>query len=444
MYQELLRFHIPFLNGTHPIYGYGVMLVLGFLLSTQLAKYLARRHLPKTVKGDPGDLFVNAALIGLVAGILGARLSHVLENIHDFTRSDRSAWDNFFSMIDLSSGGLTYYGGFLLAFPILVWYALRKKIPLRLGMDIIAPSLMVALGFGRIGCFLNGCCYGATCDANAWYAVQFPYGSPPVQEELRDIPVKLSPDVKEKILPPDARRELVRDGEFVDAYTARHDADLKKFVAEVKSLPLHPAQLYSAFNAFLLAGLLTAYFTIPHATGRVFALMMIFEGATRFLLEMLRAEPAVTWLRWAPYPFKDYSLSMILGLLLVAMGITLWFAFGPREAQPRPRRHRSGLMDRSRFTSDHKHRPRDCPTLWRTTPPAPPATATVPRLPRHLQKSRPPVPAAPRACSQEAQSAPRQTSPSPQTPVKLSISRQDQQRSYCHYPPPPFHTSMCL
>ncbi len=336
MLQEFFRFHIPdwvpLIHGTHPIYGYGVMLVIGFLLATQLAKFLARRSLPKSVKGEPGDLFVNAALIGLVAGIVGARLSHVLENISEFTKADRSAWQNFVSMIDLSSGGLTYYGGFLLAFPILVGYAIWKKIPVKLGMDIIAPCLMIGLGLGRVGCFLNGCCYGATCDPHAWYATQFPYGSPPVQEELRDS--KIAPELKDQILPRSARRVLTnKEGELIDAYTARTDKELRPAFDSVKSLPMHPAQLYSAFNALLLAGVLTAYFTLSHAPGRVFALMLMLEGGTRFLLEMLRAEPVVDFLKNAPYPFNAYSLSMVLGLVLVALGAVLWFAFRPRVGQ---------------------------------------------------------------------------------------------------------------
>jgi prolipoprotein diacylglyceryltransferase len=65
--------------------------------------------------------------------------------------------------------------------------------------------------------------------------------------------------------------------------------------------------------------LLVAYFTLPHAPGRVFALMMILEGATRFLLEMLRTEPPVV---------GRLSLSMVIGLGLVAGGIVLWVFFG--------------------------------------------------------------------------------------------------------------------
>src|SRR4051812_19152669 len=146
-------FYIPFVH--FPVHGYGLMMVLGFILALQLAHFLARRS------GLDPELFVNAGLIALLSGIVGARLSHVIENWADYTRPDLSFGQNLWNAINLTSGGLTYYGGFLLAFPVTVLYGVMSKIPLRLGMDIIAPCLMIGLGFGRVGCFLNGCCYGA-------------------------------------------------------------------------------------------------------------------------------------------------------------------------------------------------------------------------------------------------------------------------------------------
>src|SRR5688572_21940828 len=139
MLQEL--FTIPGLD--LPIYGYGFMLVVGFLAAMHLAKYLANRH------GLDGEVFINAALLALFTGVLGARLSHVLENLADYTDPGKSAWQNFKSMINLRQGGLTFYGGFLLALPTLIFYAIKKKVPLRLGMDIAAPCIMIGLAFGR-------------------------------------------------------------------------------------------------------------------------------------------------------------------------------------------------------------------------------------------------------------------------------------------------------
>jgi phosphatidylglycerol:prolipoprotein diacylglycerol transferase len=312
MLQEL--FHIPFFN--IPIYGYGVMLVIGFLAAIQLAKFLATRA------GLDPELFVNAGLIALLTGVAGARISHVIENIGYYTNPNRSFAANLFDAINIRSGGLTYYGGFLLAFPSLILYARAQKMPLRLSMDIVAPCLMIGLAFGRVGCFLNGCCYGATCDLP--WAVTFPYYSIPYREEVDE----------HKIIPPaeltrstvSGRIDVLSPGDIHD-HASELPPDTATLAAQQHSLPLHPAQLYSTITAFLIAAVVVCFLTLPHAPGRGFALMMTLEGLTRYLLECLRVEPPV---------IGDLSLSMVLGLALMLLGIILWFVFGQLSRSMRP------------------------------------------------------------------------------------------------------------
>jgi len=335
MFQELFR--IPGLN--IPIYGYGVMLVIGFFAAMELAKFLARRS------GLDPEIFATAALLALVAGVAGARISHVLENWPQYSTIDKTHtfWTNLWDAVNIRSGGLTYYGGFILAFPTVVAYGMRKKVPIRLGMDIVAPCLMIGLGFGRIGCYLNGCCYGAECNASWAPGVEFPYYSNAYIDEFEKNELRW-PIARELLVPatpltdyldsthqnalqepvPDAMARYLR-GAYLKSRTEAGrlaDADL--------SNRLHPAQLYSAFTGFLLAALLLAYFTLPHAPGRVFALMMIAEGTCRFLLEIIRAEPP---LRIGPdfvtrFHGIDFSLGMIEALGIIAAGAISWFIFG--------------------------------------------------------------------------------------------------------------------
>ncbi|HEY7088290.1 MAG TPA: prolipoprotein diacylglyceryl transferase [Tepidisphaeraceae bacterium] len=319
MMQELFR--IPVLN--LPIYSYGLMMVIGFLCAIQLAKYLAKRC------GIDPELFVNAGLIALITGVLGARLSHVIENIGQYTTitPTRSAWDNFIDAINIRSGGLTYYGGFLLAFPSLVFYAIRNKIPLRLGMDIVAPCIVIGLGFGRIGCFLNGCCYGDRC--NQEWAVTFPYHSFAYEEEFAHGHITPPPELLVKRTDGENRllsREELRTGIRTDRDPvtnlpmAVENLDRARELAAIeRSEPLHPAQLYSAFTAFLIAGIALCFFTLPHAPGRAFALVLMLEGSSRFILELLRVEPPV---------LGPFSLSMLIGLGVAALGAILWIVFG--------------------------------------------------------------------------------------------------------------------
>jgi phosphatidylglycerol:prolipoprotein diacylglycerol transferase len=284
-----------------------------------LAKVLARRS-----PLDP-EMFVNAALIALVAGVVGARLSHVIENWSQYTNPHRSAWDNFKDAVNVSSGGLTYYGGFLLATPACIAYGIYRKVPLRTGMDIVAPALMIGLGIGRIGCFLNGCCYGAEC--NLPWAVRFPYYSnayldqldrgeiTPARPLLLNPPAAPGEELLRDKVNPGGERPIPKPRELATA-----DGLQVLMTAErAKVHSVHPAQLYSTFTALLLAGILVAFYSLPHTPGHVFALMCMLEGATRFLLEMLRVEP--------PVFHSPLSLSMWIGLWLIALGALLWFAF---------------------------------------------------------------------------------------------------------------------
>lgn len=320
MWQELIRiplpFNLPVVGDQLVIYGFGLMLVVGFLLAMELARYLARRS------GIDPEIFANAALLALLTGILGARLSHVLENLPEYTRADRSLFQNLAAAANISSGGLTYYGGFLLAFPTLLIYGRMKKVHLPTGMDIVAPCLMVGLGFGRIGCFVNGCCYGAACTLP--WAVTFPYASPAYVDQFEAGQVTPPPQLVQ--LDAAGRPALREPAEL----RRPENAGLQAIAGVQRSLSLHPAQLYSAFTAFLLAGLLVTHYGLPHAPGRTFALMMMLEGAARFSLELVRSEPVV---------LGGMSFSMAVSLPLVLMGAVLWVVFGrlnPPWASGRP------------------------------------------------------------------------------------------------------------
>ena len=318
MYQILFRLpsFIPGVGGA-PIYGYGVMMVLGFFMAMALAKFLAKHS-----KLDP-EIFANAALIALLTGVLGARLSHVLENLGDYTRSDLTVWENFRNAINIRSGGLTYYGGFLLAFPALVAYAWYKRIPLRLGMDIVAPCVMIGLGLGRVGCYLNGCCYGA--QTHVGWAVQFPYRSDAYFEQLSKGEITVPPELLNDKGVPRSIEDIQSDRLLSDSQKSA----LVSLAKSQKALPVHPAELYSTITALLIAAFLVAYFTLPHAPGRVFALMLIVEGISRFLLETVRAEPVGTF--FGHHIFGQLTFGEGLAIVNFALGVVLWIVFGSKR-----------------------------------------------------------------------------------------------------------------
>jgi phosphatidylglycerol:prolipoprotein diacylglycerol transferase len=330
-------FHFPGID--FAINSYGVVLIIGFLLCLECAKYLARR-----VGHDP-EIYVNAGIVALVSGVIGARLSHVIENWPQYSDAADGFFGNLFEAVNLRSGGLTFYGGLIFAFPVVIAYGLLMKVPIRRGMDIVAPCVMIGLGIGRVGCFLNGCCYGAQCDANLPVAVTYPYGTTPYIEQYYEHKKAPPPELTVATGIADKRRLVTReelrkgaieyryrneDGKPVTERVALPD-DARAVAASERSLPVHPSQLYSTFTALLIAAICVSYFSLKPAPGKVMALMLMLEGPTRFVLEMLRSEPTVgvRGLHW--------SLSMYIGVILFIAGIIMWFAMGYlEERRPEP------------------------------------------------------------------------------------------------------------
>lgn len=305
MYPEL--FKIPFLNFT--VHSYGLMLVLGLILAMELAKWLARRS------GMNADDFGTAAILALVFGLIGARIAYVIQFHDEFTGGTfaQNAWN----AINLTSGGLVYYGGFLFAFAALVVWAIWKKIPLLRGMDIVAPCLMIGLAFGRIGCFLNGCCWGTQCDPANISAVTFPYYSPAYLADYQD--GKSSPDPR-----------LFVNGRLMTPAMVATDPQLQQIASLERSTPLVNTQLISTITASLIAAVCLALFTMYLTPGRVFAVMMMMEGITRTLIEGLRVEPTELSVGRAAL-----TLSQTIGIGIFVGGIVLWFVAKSLRDKPR-------------------------------------------------------------------------------------------------------------
>lgn len=177
-------FTIPFLpEGWGEVKSYGFLLMLGFLSGIWLACRRAMR-----VKADP-DVVLNIGLISLLAGVAGARAYFV---IHYWDTQFANQPSPLMAIFAINKGGLEFWGGPLLAIPCAMFYLWKTKRSIRWYLDIMAPSLMWGLAFGRMGCFLNGCCWGGVCvDPNdpqhkkpglPW-AITFPYGSPAMTQQ---------------------------------------------------------------------------------------------------------------------------------------------------------------------------------------------------------------------------------------------------------------------
>jgi phosphatidylglycerol:prolipoprotein diacylglycerol transferase len=151
-----ILFEIPAINiggwtiGPIPIRMYGLMIGIGFLLAIFLASRRARKE------GIDPDRIMDLGVYLLLAAIVGSRILYVLTTLREFT-------DHPLDVFAIWKGGLVFYGGLLAAVPVGIWYVRKHSLPVWKTADIMAPYIALGHGFGRLGCFFAGCCYGSPC-----------------------------------------------------------------------------------------------------------------------------------------------------------------------------------------------------------------------------------------------------------------------------------------
>lgn len=357
-------FEIPWLN--IPIRGYGLMLMIGFLGGTWWAARRAMR-----VKADP-DVVINLGFIALIASVIGARLFYVVHY-----------WDSHFAgrglraVVDITAGGMEFYGGFLGALVGVAVYLAVKKAPVRLYLDIIAPSVMFGMGMARIGCFLNGCCWGAVCSPEIPWSVQFPYASPAAYRQWEErqvtfpaeliaitssgVPGLINRDdlrlsLEKRTGPQYAYRKAVealeqarihqadtatidRLQKKVDAARKRHEESKKEHArlawqewqygltpSELQTLAAHhrtrdvqPVQLYASINGLVLAFLLNALFYRRKQHGLVVAVLFLTYPIMRIIEEIIRSDN--------PHDVLGLTISQAVSVGLLATGVLMLVAF---------------------------------------------------------------------------------------------------------------------
>ena len=173
---------IAFHLGPLTIHWYGVMIALAFLAGLWTATRRARRE------NIPGENIADMTLWLMVGAILGARIVYVTTYW-----KDEFANQPFSEVFMIQHGGLVYYGGLIGATLAGFIYIRWKKLPLWKIADVLAPSIALGSVFGRIGCLLNGCCYGRACDLP--WAITFT--NPQAQPILRN-PARACPCIRRK------------------------------------------------------------------------------------------------------------------------------------------------------------------------------------------------------------------------------------------------------
>ncbi len=288
---------------------YFVLLAAGFMLATACGALWAKR-----IGHDP-DIIVDLGIAMVIAGVLGARIAHVLFDgyLHDYihlcTDPSQVAWKiskaeclapvepdwifgggsattglwdavnnvcrpkeaDCWAWARFWTGGLTYYGGFIGATLVAVWQLRRDRFPFWRAADMAGMMVPLGLAYGRMGCLLAGCCFGRTCSVP--WALRFPSHSPASDKQVE-------------------LHQLLSASE--------------------RSLPVHPTQIYESLGCLLLSALLIlALHPKKRYDGQVFLGFVAGYASLRFALEFLRNDDRGGLL--------GLSTSQIIGLCLLLL-----------------------------------------------------------------------------------------------------------------------------
>lgn len=254
---------LPILFEVGPIklHSYGLLLVVGFFLATWNACREAER------RGRKAELILDIALPLLLFSIIACRLLYVLLN--------RDQFHSFAEVLRVWDGGMSVHGAFFSALGVLGYFAWKRKIPFLELCDLIAPSVFLGYFFGRLGCLLNGCCYGYVCDLP--WAMQFP--------------------------------DVARPGALTP--------------------PSHPAQLYSAIMALGLFFVMQRAKYLPvfnRFSGQLTLLFFGLYAVERAIMEYFRSGVTAELFLGLPWLTVTQVIS-IAGLLFVAVS---WFLLSRR------------------------------------------------------------------------------------------------------------------
>ncbi|HVJ87334.1 MAG TPA: prolipoprotein diacylglyceryl transferase [Caulifigura sp.] len=226
-----------------PVFGYGFLVMLGFLTAVITAQgRLARIGI------DP-ELAWDAGMWLLIGGVFGGRLFYLVQYRKQVYQGINNLQDAVIATVNLTAGGLVLIGALVGGGLGFLAFCRARKLSIPDVADAFMPSVFIGIGFGRIGCLMNGCCFGDRCELP--WGIAFPNGSVPFK--------------------------ILAERGFVAANAPF-------------TMPLHPTQIYSALDGFLIALVTTVLFYERRWKGEVFAWGCVIYSVTRFLMEFLRGD----------------------------------------------------------------------------------------------------------------------------------------------------------
>jgi phosphatidylglycerol:prolipoprotein diacylglycerol transferase len=235
---------------------YGVMIALGYLAALILSvKRAKKRDLNE-------DIVWGIFYCAVIGGLLGTRILYYIVELPEIIKDPSILFD--------FGNGYVVYGGIIGGILTSMLYCHIKKTEFLPYFDLVMPTVSIAQGFGRLGCFFAGCCYGRETDA--WYGITF-YNS------------SFAPN----------------------------------------GVSLIPTQLISSAGDFIIGIILLLYWERAPRKGRVAAAYLILYGVGRFAVEFLRNDYRGS--------VGILSTSQLISIFIVAAGTITYFAMSKRQAE---------------------------------------------------------------------------------------------------------------
>ena len=289
-----ILFYLPIGKGM-PVFGYGLFLMLGFVAGLLFAWYRAKS------RGVPRDAVLDIGIISIFTGVVGARLAYLFL---DYEPGD-GGYGSPAEWFAVWQGGLTFQGGLFLALAADFLYLRWKKISVGRMFDVYAPSLALGVGFGRIGCLLNGCCWGRPAPHGSIFGMRFP-------DHIESMGQQFWLHAHDSA----GWTELVRKLGYPEG--------------TVPTIPIYATQIVSAIGLFVIAaGLLWAERRWrDRPDGQVINWFIFAYAIGRFIIEFYRDD---TPLRYGFAGFPGLRLGQWLAVAMVVAGVIIQIALSRKK-----------------------------------------------------------------------------------------------------------------
>jgi phosphatidylglycerol:prolipoprotein diacylglycerol transferase len=264
MYPILLKI------GPITIHTYGFMMAVGVAFALWFLFVQAKKY------DLPSSKIIDMAFYTIIISLIGAKLILLIGNFSYYMRYWRE-------LLSLARSGGVFQGGLTFGIIFALWYFRRHRIPTWKAADIVGPALALGHGFGRIGCFSAGCCFGRESSMPWGVIFKSKYAS-----NLTGIPL---------------------------------------------GIPLHPTQLYESALNFLNFFVLFLILRRKRFDGQVFSFYIINYSIIRYFVEFYRGDhPAKAFLIHNPSPYLSLSVPQLFCILGLIAGVALLLILRKRKS----------------------------------------------------------------------------------------------------------------